>query len=203
MLVDIHSIQILTGLDERIVPWLIEYGYVAIFLGSFFFAESFILAVSFLSAHGFWPIASVFGLALGGSVLSDLFWYFFGIRFLKLTGQWMVYEPFIAKADTFFGRFLQRRFLSLLVVKFLYGTRFLMVVYFSVQKISFLKFLLFDAVTTAIWLAVLLPVGWFAGLGSQTPIWAYRDFILSVSVFAVMLILLRILGMWLQKRFLK
>ena len=53
----------------------------------------------------------------------------------------------------------------LLYTKFLYGTRLITILHLSSRKISFRSFFLFNIISAVIWLFVVIPLGWLAGMG--------------------------------------
>lgn len=190
--IDIEKIKSISGLSHQIINYLILYQEAAIFFGAFFFAESVILAASFLAANGLWSVSSVFIFCLLGTLLSDLFWFFLGMRFLKITGQWFVYKSVYDKITKFLDKLTKNKpFLALLFIKFLYGTRFLTIVYLSIRKISLRNFILYDLIGTSLWLCVIVPIGWLAGRGASHLISIYRGFNYTILALIIFLILFK------------
>lgn len=200
-MMDIEQLKMMSELSDRSIQILINYGYWAIFLGSFFFAESVILAVSFLAASGLWPLSAVFFLALAGDLLADLLWYSGGkysFRFAKFDSK--IFNKAYKTLSGVIDRITRHKpFLALLFIKFLYGTRFLMLIYVARKKVSLKKFLIYDAIGTSIWLAVLLPVGWLAGKGAYNLIGAYRNFNYSILFLVLTLLLYKLFSIRLEK----
>src|SRR3989344_7628269 len=153
-------------MDLSIINLLTTYQLPAIFIGAFFFGETVILAAAFLAGQGIWSVESVFWLSLAGTVASDSLWFLLGLTFFKFTKRWEKfqdkYKLFLAKLEKITG---QKPFLSLLFIKFLYGTRILTIIYLSIRKIHFGRFLIFNTVGTILWLFVMIGVGWLVGQG--------------------------------------
>ena len=196
---DFLQLQSISGLNHNIIEMLIAYQKWAIFLGSFLFAESVVFTASFLSAQGFWPPLAVFWFALLGTVLSDLFWYFGGMYFLKITHQWSLFQNGYNKLSAFVDKITKHKpFLVLIFIKFLYGTRFLILIYISTRGVKLKTFLFYDIFGTLLWLYVIIPIGWLAGKGVYNFIPIYRNigyiiFILIVSFLIFKIINQRIL----------
>ena len=151
-------------MDSSIVNLLSAYQLPAVFFGAFFFGETVILTAAFLAGQGTWSIESVFWLSLAGTVTSDSLWFLLGQTFFKFTKRWEKYQDqyqtFLIKLEKITG---QRPFLSLLFIKFLYGTRILTILYLSIRKVRYATFLLFNTVGTILWLSVMIFVGWWEG----------------------------------------
>lgn len=154
------------------VPLLIQYQLAAIFIGSVVFGETIILAAAFLSGQGLWSVQTVFWLTFLGTVFSDCIWYVLGKKFARKSREWeekkMKYRAFLSMLERITRR---RAFLSLLFIKFLYGTRIITIMYLAIHNLRFRTFLLFNSIGTLLWLLVLLPIGWYAGhsIGGDIP----------------------------------
>lgn len=180
------------------------YGPVMIFAGSVLFGESIILTASVLSAQGLWSPFLVFLLAFLGTIISDGMWFFFGNRFMV----WRMKRKKQKKEETNMLSFVekishQKPFYVLLFIKFLYGTRILTILYLAHRKISFTKFLLFDALGTIIWLIVLIPIGLLTGKGVLNLTQGVRTFEYIITTIAVLIIFYRLVLLWINKKFMK
>ena len=189
-------------MQEFALQILHTYNLWAIFFGAFSFGESIILSSSFLAGQGIWTIWDVFWLSLAGTVLSDAIWYLLG---QVLLGNSKLYDKYIAKhADAFAKvekRIIKKPFLVLLFIKFLYGTRILTIVYLSIRKIGFIKFLIFDTIGTLIWLPVVMSVGWFGGKGIARAGVLYSRVEYSIAALAIILIVYKLINIWIGRKF--
>lgn len=188
-------------MDISIVELLITYQLPAIFFGAIFFGETVIITAAFLAGQEVWSISSVFWLSLFGTLLSDTLWFFCGQTIFKMAHKWEryknTYDTMLRNVEKLTGK---KPFLSLLFIKFLYGTRILNIVYLSIRKIPFSTFLLFDTLGTIIWLAVLLPIGWYAGqqLADVTDIVRKTSYALTTLV--VLILANKFVSVWLGKK---
>ena len=187
-------------MQEFITQFLITYHLPALFAGAFFFGETVILTASFLSAQGWWNLWSIFVVTLLGTVLSDGVWF--------LLGNWILhrknfqkheakYEKLVNKLDKKIGN---RPYLSLLVIKFLYGTRILTIIYLSFRKIKFWQFIIFDFLGTSFWLVVIMVIGWLAGKGYSHVIQVFHNIGYGFSALLLFFILYRIVNIWISKK---
>lgn len=136
-----------------------------VFVGTFFLGESVVLAASALAAHGSWSVAAVAGWAFAGTVASDTLWF----RTARLgLDRWSTgakagrLSRATVRLDRLTGDHPHR---ALMFVKFVYGTRIASIAYMAVRGVPAHRFVVFDAIGTCIWLAVMIPIGWAIGLG--------------------------------------
>jgi len=187
-------------MQEFITQLLIEYQLPALFAGAVFFGETVILTASFLAAQGWWSVWNVFLITLLGTVISDCVWF--------LLGNWIMhkesfqkhkpkYEKLVTKLDKKIGN---RPYLSLLVIKFLYGTRILTIIYLSFRKIKFWQFVVFDFLGTSFWLAVVMTIGWLAGKGYTRVIEIFHNIGYGLSALIVFFIFYRVVNVWISKK---
>ena len=152
------------NIDAETTRLLVSFRGPAIFLGAFFFGETVIIAAAFLAAQGLWSMGDVFWLALTGTVLADVVWFLFGQRILQLFRRKENNREQGARLLVTLEKITgQRPFLSLLFIKFLYGTRILIIMYLSIRKIGLRMFTIFDSLGTVVWLGVVMAIGWLAG----------------------------------------
>lgn len=120
----------LLKINEIITQLLLVYKLPLIFFGSFFLVETVIITFAFLSGQGMWSLFDVFWLSFIGIVLSDSIWFLFGQSIMKKTEQWPKYkekyQSLLVKLEKMTR---ERPFLSLLFIKFLYGTRILTILF--------------------------------------------------------------------------
>lgn len=138
----------------------------AIFVGALLFGETVIVPAAALAAHGRWTIPAVIGWAFAGTVTADIAWFVAANRSLGRFARDLDQRREHSDALAWLGRRAGARpARTLLFVKFVYGTRILSIAYLSSRGVSGREFVLYDAVGTAIWLAVIVPVGWLVGRG--------------------------------------
>jgi len=151
---------------ETIFHYLTIYQIPAIFIGAFFFGEAVILVAALLAQQGMWEFSTVFFVSLIATVLSDSLCFWFGHVFFFKKKWFLKYEEKYKTSIKFLDEKVKEKpYLSLLVIKFLYGTRLLTIIYLAVRQMKFVKFFLFDTLGTVVWLAVMLLIGWLAGNG--------------------------------------
>lgn len=192
------------SLDGSIFHILSLYQLPAIFLGAFFFGETVIITAAFLAAQGFWSLGNIFWLSLAGTLISDSLWFLFGQRILQIFHRWERYKEqstnLLATLEKITG---QRPFLSLLFIKFLYGTRILTIVYLSIRKMKFLTFAVFDTIGSALWLAIIISIGWLAGKGIINLVPFLNKFEYAMLFLILVILIFRFGTIWLSKKITK
>ncbi|MFA6510468.1 MAG: VTT domain-containing protein [Candidatus Paceibacterota bacterium] len=176
----------------------------ALFLGSFLFGETVILAASFLSAQGFWSAWTVFFLSLLGTMSSDALWFLYGHKLLSFFHRWEKYrhhsERFLKTLERITGNHPHR---ALLFIKAVYGTRILTIIYLSLRKVNFGKFILFDLIGSAWWLAAITLFGWLAGK-SIVNLMPFVDSLQYAALAIVFIVVVwRLTFTWLRKKIIK
>lgn len=140
---------------------------IVVFVGMMFFGDTFLLAVSYLSGQGVLSPITILWAGFLGTLVADVGWFYIGrlanTTFSKFFDKYRHrMEHVLGLMERLVG---QRPFVYLILAKFLYGTRILIIVYVALQKMKLRTFLLFDAVGTALLHSVLILIGWLAGRG--------------------------------------
>jgi len=174
----------------------------AIFVGTFFFGETVVLAGIVLAAAGRLPVTTLFTLALLGTLASDVVWFYFGQRLVRQARRWprlqQRYDQAMEAVQQAEGK--RPRFHYLLFFKFVYGIRIVTIVYTSLRRISLRRFLVLDALGSAAYLLVFVGVGLllFHGAREMAPAFDTLRYVIAAPVLS--LILMRIGTQWLRKR---
>ncbi len=180
---------------------IVTYGWIGLFFGAFFFGETVIISSALVVFAQGLSVPIAFGIAFLGTILSDTVWFLLGTsvvrKRLERNGTWQKNQHFIARLNTVFGRF---PFLILLVIKFLYGTRILTIVYLSVRKLPLWQFIVFNAAGTVLWLSVLFGLS-YAAVHAAISIDGTLSTIQIVVMSAVtVFIVVKLVNLWITKR---
>lgn len=189
---------------STILHLLTTYHFFAIFIGAVILGETIILGAAFLAGQGVWSIYTVFVLTFLGTVLSDCVWFFLGKKMTLKSREWQEKQAKYRSLLAGLERLTRgRAFLSLLFIKFLYGTRIITIMYLAVHSMRFRTFLLFNGIGTLLWLLVLLPIGLFAGrqIGSDIP--DIKKIQYTATFLLAFLVVTRLGVLWFKKRYVK
>ncbi len=174
----------------------------AIFVGTFFFGETVILAGTVLAVSGVVPVSALFGLSLLGTLASDLVWLLCGQRLVRLAHRWRRlrerYESTMARMHEIDDG---QRFHYLLFFKFVYGIRIVTIIYTSLRRIPVRRFLVLDAIGTGAYLFVLIGLGLLLFRGATEVAPALHTLRYALAAPVLLFILLRMGTQWLRKRF--
>jgi len=167
-----------------------------IFLGSFFFGDTVILSFSVLMAHSVVSPLKLFVFGFLGTIISDSIWYALGNR-LNRTDYVRKKKHLISKIRALTGK---NPFMVLLFAKFMYGTRIMFIIYLSMRKTSFWKFLAYNSAGTVIWLLSLMAIGWMAGAGALNLIPFLKKGEVILTLIIALAVGLKLFSRWLTKR---
>lgn len=171
-----------------------------------FLTEDLLLFFAFLAGTGDLSIiaASIFGLL--GILAHDAFVYWCAYSSLatKIFERWKPKERYRGIA-TFLKKLGRGHyFFPLVLSKFVYGTRTALVVYAARSEHSTVRFFAFNALAAAIWIAVMMPLGWLAGRGVSVLAFIVRDIekVLGIIVLAMVVVYLANLTIrrWITRR---
>lgn len=106
------------------------------------------------------------------------------------------------------ARFLRRvtrdnLFLTLLISKFLYGTRILAILHLSKQRMTQSQFLFYNAAVTGLWIIVVCTLGALAGYGVLDLMGLFGNLSSVVSVLVALALLITLLRLWLSRHFIE
>lgn len=154
-------------LAPLIIEILKEYGYVIVFLGTIVAGEVVILAAVFLASLKVLNIYLVILFCLAGTVISDNLWYLIGT---KLNNRFSYFKKYLyltrykKKIASFKEKFNSHYRQFLVMGKFIYGFRILILLTSGYQRISYKKFVIFNLIGTLCWLVIIVFLGYVMGL---------------------------------------
>jgi membrane protein DedA with SNARE-associated domain len=133
--------------------FLQDYGYLALFIGTFFEGETILVLAGFLASRGYLDINLVMLTAASGGYCGDQLWYFLGRRKGR---QLLARKPhWQALGDKALSHLRRYPDIWVLGFRFVYGLRTVMPVAIGISGYPPLRFLLLNALSAAIWAIVL------------------------------------------------
>ena len=178
-----------------------DYGVWVVLVGTFLTGELTILTAFILVAQGWLTAESVFFFAVLGTLMADFFWFTIGRLFPGWMKNLKAYKSLSGVPWLTWELKLHHQALVLLIVKFLYGFRWITIVYFAVGTIKTREFIIFDIVGTVIFVAVLALIGIPTGYGITSVLPAYHLFVtlaMAVAGAFVLSIVLRSLMVYMR-----
>ena len=133
--------------------FLQDYGYLALFIGTFFEGETILVLAGFLAARGYLDINLVMMTAAAGGYCGDQLWYFLGRRKGR---QILARKPnWEAMGEKALNHLRRHPDIWVLSFRFVYGLRTVMPVAIGISGYPPLRFLLLNAISAVIWAVVL------------------------------------------------
>lgn len=146
--------------------FLEQYGYVALFVGTFLEGEAVLILAGLLAYSSYLDLPWVIAVAFLGSYIGHLFYY--GLGRWKGKGLLLKIERFernYFKVQSFMERYGG---LSVLVAQFLYGTRLIAAVGFGVMAMRFRKYALLQFLVSLLWAGLIGGLGYLFGETLET-----------------------------------
>jgi membrane protein DedA with SNARE-associated domain len=138
-----------------------HYGAITVFLGTVFIGESAIIPFFVLAAQGavdFWLVAFC---SYSGVFLTDIFWFCVGVYSRRHPKLHHYYENRIsAHLKRVLHRLFEKRvLLSLIVMKYMYGSRLLNLVWLGFRRFDLPEFFLLDILSVTVYILSLGVLG--------------------------------------------
>src|SRR3989338_8282567 len=141
--------------------------YAIIFLGTGFGGELGLFALSFFAAQNVIPWTAFIVFSALGTFFTDSMWFLLGrTKFIKFMINHRYASPTVALVTEALQQVSRRNNqAAIILVKFLIGTRMAMFILISQIYPSYKEFAKHNALAVFVWLLVMVPAGYFAGLG--------------------------------------
>lgn len=189
------------NIDPAILHWLTTLEEPALFFGAFFFGETVIVAASFLAAQGVWSMSNVFWLTLVGTVAADIVWFYAGRYSQSLLRYYQVnidrYRSYVSYVD---DAFEHRPWRTMTFLKFLYGTRIIMIIYLALSPMPLRRFIAIDTFASAVLIAVTMAIGWFAAKGLLNVVPALNNVKYAVFILLLVIVAYKLASLWFTKQ---
>jgi membrane protein DedA with SNARE-associated domain len=140
---------------------IIQFGYIALFLGSFLEGESFLIAAAFLAKRGYLRLDLVILIALAGAYLGDVVLYYLGRkRGVGILWKFPQARRYYPKAKKLFNRF---GIWAIFITRYLYGLRFASAAFLGLVKMKKREFLPFAFLSCSLWAVLMGGFGYVFG----------------------------------------
>lgn len=138
-----------------------EFGYLAVFIGTFLEGETILVTAGFFAERGYLQIVTVMIVAAAGAYAGHVFWFWLGrTRGVRLLDRFPKLRKHFGKGIRIFERYGAP---AIFITQWLYGLRITCAVIIGISRISALKFLLYEAVTCVVWGIVIGAAGYYFG----------------------------------------
>ena len=168
-----------------------KFGYLAVFVGTFLEGETILVLAGFFAERGHLNLTAVILWAFSGAYVGHIFWFWLGrSQGVKLLDRFPKMKKHFGKGIRMFERYGAP---AIFITQWLYGLRITCAVVIGISRISTIKFLVYEAITCAIWAVVIAGLGYVFGtaveriLGRAAHIERYGLIVLIAAGLAVWL----------------
>ncbi|MEO8217582.1 MAG: DedA family protein [Acidobacteriota bacterium] len=171
-----------------------QYGYYAVFLGTFLEGETILVLAGFLAERRYLHLPTVILVAFAGAFSGHVFWFWVGrTKGLQTLKRFPKVERHFAKGIRLFERYGAP---TIFISQYLYGLRISCAIIVGISKISTFKFLLYQGISCITWAALIGTLGYYFGEAVETVLGKAAH----VERYGLMILLLVAFGMWLYHR---
>ncbi|SNT02769.1 membrane protein DedA, SNARE-associated domain [Pseudomonas nitroreducens] len=175
--------------------FLQDFGYFALFLGTFFEGETILVLAGFLAFRGYMQLEYVIAVAFFGSYAGDQLWYFLGRRHGR---KLLARKPSWQKmGDKALEHVRKHPDLWVLSFRFVYGLRTVMPVAIGLSGYPPARYLLLNGIGAIVWATVLGSAAFYFGSVLEGVLGNIKKYELMVLGGLVVIGLL----FWLRRRF--
>ena len=138
-----------------------KFGYLAVFVGTFLEGETILVMAGFFAERGYLRLPFVVVTACAGAYVGHVFWFFLGrTQGVKLLDLFPKMKRHFGKGIRLFERYGAP---AIFITQWLYGLRITCAVIIGISRISAIKFLIFEAMTCAVWAFIIAAAGFYFG----------------------------------------
>src|ERR1700730_16732245 len=138
-----------------------KFGYLAVFVGTFLEGETILVMAGFFAQRGYLSLFPVALAASLGSYTGHVFWFWLGrTQGVRLLERFPRMKRHFGRGIRMFERYGAP---AIFITQWLYGLRITCAVIIGISNISTLKFLIYEAITCAVWAAVIAGLGFVFG----------------------------------------
>ncbi len=138
-----------------------KWGYLAVFIGTFLEGETILVMAGFAAERGHLQILLVALVAFAGAYVGHVFWFWLGrAKGVKLLDRFPRMKKHFGKGIRMFERYGAP---AIFITQWLYGLRITCAMIIGISRISTIKFLIYEAVSCAVWALAISFAGFFFG----------------------------------------
>lgn len=148
------------------------------------------------------PIWLIITGAYLGAQFGDIIWFLLGKRFLPLLTKHERFGRNYKRLISVISRFAHKSvLLTLTIVKFLYGTRVITVLYLSHKKpkLNLSKFIAYNSIALLAWIAFMGTIGYLVAIGFSFIWHFFKSLELAVSVLIILFIIINFIQKLISK----
>jgi membrane protein DedA with SNARE-associated domain len=167
-----------------------RFGYFAVFVGTFLEGEAILIMAGFFAERGHLNITKVALVAFAGAYLGHMFWFWLGrVHGVRLLDRFPKMKQHFGKGIRLFERYGAA---AIIGTQWLYGLRITCAVIVGISRMSILKFLIYQAISCAIWSIIVAALGYYFGAAVERVLGRAAN----VEKWGLLAIVLIAVGVW-------
>lgn len=171
-----------------------QFGYLAVFFGTLLEGEATLVAAGFFASGGYLDVVGVAGAAFAGMYCGHLFWFWLGrAHGVKLLDRFPSMKRHFGKSVRVFERYGPA---AIILTQWIYGVRITCAVILGMSRIKLWKFLIYEAVSCALWATVITALGFYFGRMIET----FLGRVEHIEKYGLLIIVAIAVGFWLYHR---
>jgi membrane protein DedA with SNARE-associated domain len=191
---------------EWLRVFLIDYQtfkYLILFIGAAFGGEVGIITLSFLLAQGLFLWLPFLIVCFLGTLSSDILYFLIGRSYLANRFFSHRYTNDTVNMITEAVHRISKgsHFMALLLANFMIASRIILIMYVSKSNLRLSKFIFYESMALILWLMVLVPIGFFSGIGFTYISGILESIYAGIGFLLLILLLVIVLQLWLKKVF--
>ena len=167
--------------------FIAQYGYIGIALGCMLEGET-IAVLGGMAANTYLSLPIVYLMAFLGTWLWDSALFLIGHRYgAQITRRFSRYQNKIDKVELMIKKY---DLLAIIGLRFLYGLRTVGPLAIGISKINILRFIICNAVGSALWSSIFITIGYTAGKVFQEQISKLGQHLIPIIIIAIIIFII-------------
>jgi membrane protein DedA with SNARE-associated domain len=172
-----------------------DFGYLAVFVGTFLEGEAILVTAGFFASRQYLDPIVVAVVAFAGAFFGHCFWFWLGrAHGVRLLDRFPRMKRHFGKGVRVFERY---GVTAIILTQWLYGLRITCAVIIGMSRIAVLRFMFYQAVSCAIWAAVITAAGYYFGRAIERVLGRVEH----IEKYGLVIIAAIAIGFWLWHRY--
>ena len=172
-----------------------DFGYLAVFVGTFLEGEAILITAGFFASRGYLDPVIVCIVAFAGAYAGHVFWFWLGrVHGVRLLDRFPRMKRHFGKGIRVFERYGAS---AIVITQWIYGLRITCAVIIGMSRISLVKFFIYQAVSCGIWAIVITAAGFYFGRTIERVFGRVEH----IEKYALVAIAVIAIGMWFWHRY--
>lgn len=171
-----------------------DFGYVAVFVGTFLEGEAILVAAGFFASRRYLDPVAVTVVAFAGAYAGHLFWFWLGrVHGVRLLERFPRMKRHFGKGLRVFERYGAP---AIMFTQWLYGLRITCTVVIGMSRIGLVKFFVYQALSCGLWAVVVTAAGYYFGRAIE----AFLGRVEHIEKYGLLVIIVTAAAFWLRHR---